>query len=78
MAMELIVARHELLKKNADALGIEMVDVTAPDPTAEAGLSASQQFILEDVPQQLKKYEGKKLLSSQQTVVCSLLYRPLA
>ena len=34
--MELIVARHELLKKNADALGIEMVDVTAPDPTAEA------------------------------------------
>ncbi len=61
MAMELIVARHELLKKNADALGIELVDVTAPDPTAEAGLSASQQFILEDVPQQLKKYEGKKV-----------------
>lgn len=61
MAMELIVARHELLKKNADALGIELVDVTAPDPTAEAGLSASQQFILEDVPQQLAKYEGKKV-----------------
>ncbi|MCB7320409.1 DUF3798 domain-containing protein [Lacrimispora sp. 210928-DFI.3.58] len=61
MAMELIVARHELLQKNADALGIELVDVTAPDPTAEAGLSASQQFILEDVPQQLKKYEGKKV-----------------
>ncbi|NLJ64945.1 MAG: DUF3798 domain-containing protein [Christensenellaceae bacterium] len=61
MAMELIVARHNLLKENADALGIEMVDVTAPDPTAEAGLSASQQFILEDVPQQMKKYEGKKV-----------------
>ena len=61
MAMELIVGRHELLQKNADALGIELVDVTAPDPTAEAGLSASQQFILEDVPQQMKKYEGKKV-----------------
>ena len=61
MAMELIAGRHELLQKNADALGIELVDVTAPDPTAEAGLSASQQFILEDVPQQLKKYEGKKV-----------------
>ena len=61
MAMELIVGRHNLLKQNADALGIEMVDVTAPDPTAEAGLSASQQFILEDVPQQLAKYEGKKV-----------------
>ena len=61
MAMELIVGRHELLQKNAEALGIELVDVTAPDPTAEAGLSASQQFILEDVPQQLAKYEGKKV-----------------
>ena len=61
MAMELIVGRHNLLKENADALGIELVDVTAPDPTAEAGLSASQQFILEDVPQQLAKYEGKKV-----------------
>ena len=44
MAMELIVARHELLQENA-----------------EAGLSASQQFILEDVPQQMAKYEGKKV-----------------
>ena len=61
MAMELIVARHELLQKNAEKYGIEMVDVTAPDPTAEAGLSASQQFILEDVPQQLAKYPGKKV-----------------
>ncbi|NLF28773.1 MAG: DUF3798 domain-containing protein [Clostridiales bacterium] len=61
MAMELIVARHELLKANAEALGIEMYDVTAPDPTAEAGPTASQQFILEDVPQQMAKYEGKKV-----------------
>ena len=61
MAMELIVGRHELLKANAEALGIELVDVTAPDPTAEAGLSASQQFILEDVPQQMAKYAGKKV-----------------
>ena len=61
MAMELIVGRHELLKANAEALGIELVDVTAPDPTAEAGQSASQQFILEDVPQQMEKYAGKKV-----------------
>lgn len=61
MAMELIVGRHELLKANADALGIEMVDVTAPDPTAEAGPTASKQFILEDVPQQMEKYAGKKV-----------------
>ena len=61
MAMELIVARHQVLTANAEALDIEFVDVTAPDPTAEAGLSASQQFILEDVPKQMEKYEGKKV-----------------
>jgi hypothetical protein len=61
MAMELIVARHDLLITNAEALGIELVDVNAPDPTAEAGLSASQQFILEDVPRQLETYAGKKV-----------------
>jgi hypothetical protein len=61
MAMELIVARHELLMANAEALGIEFVDVNAPDPTAEAGPSASQQFILEDVPQKMAAYEGKKV-----------------
>ncbi len=61
MAMELIVARHELLAANAEALGIEFYDVTAPDPTAEAGPSASQQFILEDVPAQMEKFAGKKV-----------------
>ena len=61
MAMELIVGRHALMQENAEILGIELVDVTAPDPTAEAGLSASQQFILEDVPQQMAKYAGKKV-----------------
>ena len=61
MAMETIVARHALLKQNAEALGIEFVDVTAPDPTAEAGPTASKQFILEDVPQEMEKYAGKKV-----------------
>ncbi len=61
MAMELIAGRHTLLQENAEALGIEFVDVTAPDPTAEAGVSASQQFILEDVPRQLETYAGQKV-----------------
>ncbi|MGJ4851833.1 DUF3798 domain-containing protein [Bacillota bacterium Meth-B3] len=61
MAMETIVARHTALKANAETLGIEFVDAVAPDPTAEAGITASQQFILEDVPQKMKQYEGKKV-----------------
>jgi len=61
MQMELIIARYNLLEANAEAMGIEFVFETAPDPTAEAGMSASQQFILEDVPRQMEKYAGKKV-----------------
>lgn len=84
MAMELIVGRHDLLVANAEALGIEFVDVTAPDPTAEAGASASQQFILEDVPQQMEKYAGKKVAffttncSMQEPLQTAILTQPNA
>lgn len=63
MAMELIAGRHNLLAENAEALGIEMVDRTAPDPTNEAGggIPAAQQFILEDVPKVMEEYAGKKI-----------------
>ena len=37
-------------------LGIEYVDVTAPDPTGDAGVYRRQQFILEDVPRQVAQY----------------------
>lgn len=61
MAMEAIILRHERLKANAEALGIEFVDVTALDPLAEGGMPAAQQFVLEDVPAQMEKYAGKKV-----------------
>ncbi|HSK69178.1 MAG TPA: DUF3798 domain-containing protein [Candidatus Limnocylindria bacterium] len=61
MAMEAIILRHERLKENAEALGIEFVDVTALDPLAEGGMPAAQQFVLEDVPAQMEKYAGKKV-----------------
>lgn len=56
MSYALIVARHENLKKYCAENGIEMVDVTAPDPTGDSGITGAQQFILEDVPRQIKKY----------------------
>ena len=51
-----IAARRELFMKTCKELGIEYVDVTAPDPTGDAGVSGAQQFILEDVPRQVEKY----------------------
>ena len=56
MSYALIVARHENLKKYCEENGIELVDVTAPDPTGDSGITGAQQFILEDVPRQIEKY----------------------
>lgn len=51
-----IAARRELMIKECEKLGVKFVDVTAPDPTGDAGLSGAQQFILEDVPRQISEY----------------------
>ncbi|MEY8338700.1 DUF3798 domain-containing protein [Lachnospiraceae bacterium 62-35] len=56
MSYALIVARHENLKKYCAENNIELVDVTAPDPTGDSGITGAQQFILEDVPRQIEKY----------------------
>lgn len=51
-----IAARRELMVQECKELGINFVDVTAPDPTGDAGLSGAQQFIIEDVPRQIAEY----------------------
>ena len=56
MSYELLSARRDALKASADSIGIEFVEVDAPDPTSEAGVPGSQQFIMEDVPRQVDKY----------------------
>lgn len=56
MSYALIVARHENLKTYCAENDIELVDVTAPDPTGDSGITGAQQFILEDVPRQVEKY----------------------
>ena len=56
MSYELLSARRDVLKKTAEELGIEFVEVDAPDPTGDAGTPGTQQFILENVPQQVEKY----------------------
>lgn len=56
MAMAKLSQRRDIMKEECDKLGINFVFVTAPDPMAEGGLPAAQQFILEDVPRQVAKY----------------------
>jgi len=53
LSIEMIAARHALFRETAEELGIEFIDVMAPDPTGDAGVAGAQQFILEDVPRQV-------------------------
>lgn len=56
MSYELLAARRDVLKEQAEANGLTFVEVDAPDPTSDAGVSGAQQFILEDVPRQVETY----------------------
>lgn len=56
MSYELLAQRRDIFRDSCEALGIEFVEVEAPDPTGDAGVPGAQQFILEDVPRQLDKY----------------------
>ena len=56
MSMELLARRRDIMKQAAAANGMEFIFVTAPDPMAEGGLPATQQFVLEDVPREVKAH----------------------
>ena len=51
-----IAARRELMRDEAQRLGIEFIDATAPDPTGDAGITGTQQFMLEDVPRMITRH----------------------
>lgn len=56
MSYQILSARRELIKQKCAENGIKYVDVTAPDPTGDAGVPGTQQFILEEVPRLVAKY----------------------
>ena len=59
MSQELLARRRDIMKAEAAKQGITFHFVTAPDPMGEGGLNATQQFVLEDVPRELKTYGPK-------------------
>ena len=56
MSQELLARRRELMRQACKEMGVNFYFVTAPDPMAEGGLPATQQFVIEDQPRELKKY----------------------
>lgn len=56
MSQELTARRRDEMKKTADEIGVDFRFVTAPDPMAEGGLPATQQFVLEDIPREVAQF----------------------
>jgi len=56
MGVVLIAARRDLMRDEAARLGIEFLDATAPDPTGDAGVTGTQQFMLEDIPRMIARH----------------------
>ena len=54
MSNQNIAKRCEKMKEICEANGIAFHEVTAPDPQGDSGTAGTQQFILEDVPRQIK------------------------
>ena len=56
MSMEMLVYRRDVIKAKCEELGINFLAATAPDPQSDAGISGTQQFMLEDVPRKVEEY----------------------
>ena len=53
MSIPTLSIRRDNIREVCEREGIRFVDLTAPDPTGDAGIPGAQQFIFEDVPKQV-------------------------
>lgn len=56
MSYETLGLRRQIMEEAAKDLGMNFYFETAPDPTSDVGVPGAQQFILEKVPEWIKKY----------------------
>jgi hypothetical protein len=56
MSYEMLATRRDLMKAEAERIGLKFVEEDAPDPTGDAGVPGTQQFIMEDVPRKVAEY----------------------
>ncbi len=59
MSYETLGRRRAIMEQACKDLEIQFAFETAPDPTSDVGVSGAQQFILEKVPQWIRKYGTK-------------------
>ncbi len=59
MSYELLSKRRNIMKVAAEDLGMEFIEMTAPDPVSDVGVAGAQQYILEQVPNWIRRYGDK-------------------
>lgn len=59
MSVETLTRRRMIMEEACNDLGLKFVFETAPDPLSDVGVVGAQQFMLEKVPEWVKKY-GKE------------------
>lgn len=69
MSNQNIAARCEKMKEICEQNGIDFYEVTAPDPQGDSGTAGTQQFILEDVPRQIKSLGEDTVFFSTNTAM---------
>jgi hypothetical protein len=60
LSYELLSRRRNIMAEAAKDLGMEFIEMSAPDPVSDVGVAGAQQYILEQVPSWLEKY-GKNV-----------------
>ena len=56
LSYEMLSRRRNIMAETAKDMGMEFIDVSAPDPVSDVGVAGAQQYILEQVPNWLQKY----------------------
>lgn len=56
MAIEMLALRKAIMEEACKELGVEFIELTAPDPTGDVGIPGAQQFIAENIPNWIEKY----------------------
>jgi len=54
LSIPLLSQRRDRFKEECERLGMEFIEVSAPDPMGPDGIPGTQRFILEDVPLQVQ------------------------
>jgi len=54
MAVATLAMRRDIMREACEREGLRFEELSAPDPTSEAGIPGTQNFIMEDVPKQVE------------------------